>query len=265
MGAHRPRLSRALRRRGEFTSNREAAAIERRLREQVAACTLLLNDWGLLGYSGHVSARLPGRDAFLVQSFGQSRADLRPDDLLICDFDGSVLGSPTGGRPPAEVYLHCEILRARSDVHAVAHFHHDVATVFTLVDGIRLKPLKNHAVRWASGIPIHPDPSHISNPARGRAVATSLGPHHALLIRAHGQVVTAETVPAVLVDCVHFVENAEAMYRAAALGTVVPLSADEIAGFLREFDRRRHIANLWKYYTGRGQASGLLPTAWALS
>ncbi len=203
-------------------------------------------------------------DAFLVQSLDQSRADLGPDDLLICDFDSAVLAGPAGFRPPAEVHLHCAILRARSDVHAVAHFHHDVATVFTLVDGVRLKPIKNHAARWASGIPIHPDTRHVSDPALGRTVAKSLGQHHAMLIRAHGQVVTAETVPAVLIDCVHFVENAEAMYRAASLGSVIPLSADEIVGFLRDFDRSRHIAKLWKYYTGRGRARGLLPTAWAL-
>ncbi len=241
-----------------------AEAIERTLREQVAAGTLLLNDLGILGYSGHLTARVPGRDALLVQSFDQSRADLGPDDLLLCDFDGSVEAGPAGLRPPAEVYLHCEIFRARGDVHAVAHFHHDVATVFTLVDGIPLRPIKNHAARWAGGIPIHPDPSHISTPARGRAAATSLGQHHAMLLRAHGQVVTAETVPAVLVDCVHFVENAEAMYRAAALGSVVPLSGDEIAGFLRGFDRSRHVAKLWAYYVGRGRASGLLPATWTL-
>jgi L-ribulose-5-phosphate 4-epimerase len=245
-------------------SNREVET-ERRLRAQVAACTLLLNDLGILGYSGHVSARLPRRDAFLVQSFEQSRADLGPDDLLICDFDGSVLAGPARSRPPAEVYLHCEILRARGDVHAVAHFHHDVATVFTLVQGVALKPIKNHAARWASGIPVHPDPRHVSDAALGRAAATCLGAHHAMLIRAHGQVVTAENVPAVLIDCVHFVENAEAMYRAASLGTVVPLNASEIASFLREFDRSRHIAKLWTYYLGRGRATGLLPTSWELS
>lgn len=239
-------------------------ATEARLREQVAACTLLLNNLGILGYSGHVSARLPGRDAFLIQSLDQSRADLGPDDLLICDFGGEVLTGPAELRPPAEVYLHCAILRARPDVHAAAHFHHDVATVFTLIDGVPLKPIKNHAARWASGIPVHPDPSHVSDPARGRAAAKTLGPHHAMLIRAHGQVVTGETVPAVLIDCVHFVENAEAMYRAASLGPVIPLSAAEIDGFLREFDRSRHIAKLWKYYVGRGRASGLLPAAWGL-
>jgi ribulose-5-phosphate 4-epimerase/fuculose-1-phosphate aldolase len=235
---------------------------EQSLREQVAACTLLLNDLELLGYSGHVSARLPGRDAFLIQPFDQSRASLQPDDLLVCGFDGKASG--TNVKPPSEVFLHSEILRGRPDVHAIAHFHHDLTTVFTLVEGLNLKPIKNHAVRWESGIPVHADPSHVSDPALGRALAETLGAHHALLIRAHGQVVTAESVPALLIDCVHFVENAVAMYQAAAVGKVIPLSAAEMAAFRHDFERERHVAKLWKYYVGRGRAKGLLPEAWDL-
>jgi ribulose-5-phosphate 4-epimerase/fuculose-1-phosphate aldolase len=237
-------------------------APERTLREQVAACTLLLNDLELLGYSGHVSARLPGQDAFLVQPFDQSRASLQPDDLLVCGFDGKASG--TNVKPPSEVFLHSEILRARPDVQAIAHFHHDLTTVFTLVEGLELRPIKNHAVRWESGIPVHADPSHVSDPALGRALAETLGPHHALLIRAHGQVVTAESVPALLIDCVHFVENAVAMYQAAAVGKVIPLSATEMAAFRHDFERERHVAKLWKYYVGRGRAKGLLPESWDL-
>src|SRR5665647_386733 len=162
---------------------------EQTLRFQVAASTLLLNDLGILGYSGHIAARLPGRDALLIQSFDQSRSTVAPGDLLACDFDGKVITGPAGLRPPSEVYLHCEIMRARGDVQAIAHFHHDLTTVFTLVDGLVLQPVKNHAVRWASGIPVHPDPSHVSTPALGRALAETLGAHQGLLIRAHGQVV----------------------------------------------------------------------------
>jgi ribulose-5-phosphate 4-epimerase/fuculose-1-phosphate aldolase len=237
-------------------------APERTLREQVSACTLLLNDLELLGYSGHVSARLPGQDAFLVQPFDQSRASLQPDDLLVCGFDGKASG--TNVKPPSEVFLHSEILRVRPDVQAIAHFHHDLTTVFTLVEGLELRPIKNHAVRWESGIPVHADPSHVSDPALGRALAETLGPHHALLIRAHGQVVTAESVPALLIDCVHFVENAVAMYQAAAVGKVIPLSATEMAAFRHDFERERHVAKLWKYYVGRGRAKGLLPESWDL-
>ena len=237
---------------------------ERRLREEVAACTLLLNDLEILGYSGHVSALLADRKSFLIQPVDQSRASLRPDDLLICDLDGKVLVGPAGQKPPSELYIHSEIFRARPDVAAVAHFHHDLTTVFTLVEGVELRPIKNHAVRWTSGIPVHPDPSHVSDPALGRALAKSLGPHHAALIRAHGEVVAAENVRALLIDCVHFVENAETMYRAAALGPVKALKAEEVTAFLDDFDRDRHVAKLWKYYVGRGRTDGLLPGDWAL-
>ncbi len=237
---------------------------EKDLRHQVAAATLLLNDLGILGYSGHVAARLAGGDTFLIQSFDQSRSTVGPDDLLVCDVDGKVVSGPAGLRPPSEVYLHCEIFRARADVNAIAHFHHDLTTAFSLTDGVKLQPVKNHAVRWASGIPIHPDPSHVSTPARGCALVRSLGADHGLLIRAHGQVIVAESVPAVLIDSIHFVENAQAMYDAACLGPVIPLNAAEIVEFCHDFDRDRHIAKLWTYYVGRGQAAGLLPQAWPL-
>jgi L-ribulose-5-phosphate 4-epimerase len=237
---------------------------EQSLRLQVAAATLLLNDLGILGYSGHIGARLPGRDALLIQSFEQSRSSLGPDDLLICDFAGAVISGAPGVRPPSEVYLHCEIFRVRADVHAIAHFHHDLTTAFTLVDGAPLKPVKNHAVRWASGIPVHADPSHVSDAHRGRALARTLGHHQGLLIRAHGQVVVAESVPGALIDSIHFVENAQAMHDAACLGTVVPLSAGETASFQRDFNRERHIAKLWEYYAGRGRKSGLFPAEWNL-
>ena len=234
------------------------------LRCEVAAATLLLNDLGIMGYSGHVAARLANSGTFLIQSFQQSRATIAPDDLLICDLDGGIVSAPPGMRPPSEVYLHCEIFRARADVRAIAHFHHELTTAFTLAQGARLQPVKNHAVRWMSGIPVHADPSHVSTPDRGRSVARTLGANQGMLIRAHGQVIVAESVPAVLIDSVHFVENAQAMYDAACLGPVVPLTEAEMAGFSDEFDRDRHIGKLWEYYVGGGRASGLLPDAWTL-
>lgn len=248
----------------EPTSSVRDNSSERRLREKVAACTLVLNDLKILGYSGHVSSRLPGRDAYLIQPGDQPRSGLRPEHLLVCDYDGKVIEGPKGVRPPSEVYLHGEILRARPEVQSVAHFHHDLTNIFTLVEDVELVPVKNHAIRWADGIPVHPDPSHIDDAELGRAVAATLGSHHALQIRAHGQVIAAESVEAALIDSVHFVENGEAMYHAAALGRVVPLSKADIEGFASRFKRKSHIAKLWTYYVETGRAAGLLPEEWEL-
>jgi L-ribulose-5-phosphate 4-epimerase len=245
-----------------FSRTAHQNILDRQLREEIAACTLVLNRLDILGYSGHVSARLPDGEHFLIQSFDQSRAELGPDDLLICSMDGSVVVGNQGVRAPAEVYLHTEILRARQDIQAIAHFHHDLTTTFTLVKDRPLVPVKNHAVRWANGIPVHRDPSHVSSPELGRSVAATLGRHHALQIRAHGQVVAAESVKALLIDSIHFVENAEALYRAHGLGSVEPLDDQEIEAFARTFNRDRHVAKLWKYYIGRMVASGVIPNTW---
>ena len=239
-------------------------SVETRLRDQVAGCTRLLNFLDLLGYSGHVSARLPEGDRFLIQPFDQSRAELAPEHLLVCDMDGNRVSGPDGERPPSEVYIHSEILRGRPDVNCVAHFHHDLTTTFTLVEGAALVPVKNHAVRWANGIPVHPDPSHVATPEMGRDLARTLGTCHAAQIRAHGQVVVAESIPGLLIDCVHFTENAEAQYRAQLLGKLLPLTAAEIAAFEHDFKRGRHLPKLWAYYVGRGRAAGVLPGDWQL-
>ena len=242
-----------------------AGAIVDGLRAQIAACTRVMNMEGLIDYSGHVSARLPDGAGLLIQSFDDSRAALAPGELLVCDMDGRMIAGPSGKKPPREVHIHTEILKVRPDVNAIGHFHPETATTFTLVEGRPLVPVKNHAARWMDGIPVHPDPGHINSPEAGRALAETLGNRHAALIRAHGVVVTAEDVPSLLVDAVHFEENAETLYRASALGQVNALTREEMAGFLQRFDRADHVRKLWKYYVGRACNAGIIPLAWELS
>ena len=238
-------------------SNSEAA-----LRHDVTACTRMLVHEGILGYSGHISVRLPpdryGRDAILIQPGARSRAELQSRELLVVDYDGKVLEGHEHGKPPSEVFIHTEILKARPDVQAVAHFHPETATLFTLVDDVPFRPVKNHAARWIDGTPVHPDPSHVDTEASGAALADTLGRHEAALIRAHGAVVVAEDVRALFVDCVHFEENAEALYRAAAIGRVSPLTHKEAKAFLSSFDRSEHAQKLWSYYVGRAQSANVL-------
>src|SRR5581483_6474766 len=55
---------------------------------EVAAVTRLLVTEDILDYSGHVSARIPGRDAFLIQIGSTSRAEVTAGSMLVCDYDG---------------------------------------------------------------------------------------------------------------------------------------------------------------------------------
>ena len=235
---------------------------EDHLRHEIAAVTLLLNHEGILGYSGHVSVRLPGDNTFLIQPVDHSRAELRPEQLLICNLEGRRVKETETERPPGEVFIHSEIYTARPDVRAVAHFHHDLTTTFSLVEGLELIPLKNHAARWASGIPVHHDPAHVNTPSLGRGLTETLGAHHGMIIRAHGQVIVAESPRALLMDCIHFVENAETFHRAASLGSVLPLTREELELFAKAFRRKKHSMKLWNYYLKQGMAKGVIPPEW---
>jgi L-ribulose-5-phosphate 4-epimerase len=101
-------------------------------------------------------------------------------------------------------------------------------------------------------------------PERGRGLVKTLGPHHAVQIRGHGQVVTAESPRAVFVDCVHIAENAEVAWRAAAIGKVKPLTKAEIAAFSKTLKRDQHTDRLWQYYVRGAIAKGLIPERWSL-
>ncbi len=193
-----------------------------RIRLDLAVATRMLVDAGILGYSGHLSARAGDGDLLLIQPADDPRAELRPDRVLLVTFDGEVADGD--GPPPSELPIHAEIYRARRDVGAVAHFHHDPTTAFTLAAGHPVVPVKNHASRWSSGVPVHPDPSHIATAEQGRALAATLGGCNAALLRAHGEVVVAEDVRTLFADVVHFVENAAVLAAALALGPVRPLS-----------------------------------------
>ena len=234
-----------------------------RLAAEVAATTRLLVMEGILDYSGHISARVPGRNAFLIQIRDDSRAELAPERILIVDYDGKVLAGP--GKPPSELPLHIEILKARPDVQAVLHCHMEIAIAFTMMDGVELKPMRARAVRWESGIPTHPDPSHIKLSEQARALAATLGPHQAALMRAHGLVLVAESVPALLVDGVHFKENANAQLLALQAGTkALPLTAAEMEQINRHEMRDAHIPKLWNYYVRKGVSAGVIPAEWDL-
>ena len=233
------------------------------LRVQIAALTRLLHKEGILTYSGHASVRLPGRDAFLIQSINDSRAGIEPGNFLICDLDCNVLEGPAGDRPPLETFIHSEILRARPDMEAVVHTHSDLAAMFTMLDGVELALMKSHAHRWSSGIPTHPDPSHIKTAEQGKQLAASLGDHFGALLRAHGGVLVAESLPALLVDAVHFEENATAHYQAATVGKIKPLTRAEL-DLLATSDnnREQHCYKLWRHYVGMGLDDGTLPRDW---
>ena len=82
------------------------------------------------------------------------------------------------------------------------------------------------------------------------------------MLRSHGAVIVSEDIPSLMVDAVHFDENARALYDSAQLGTPIPLSREETSEFAANFKRDKHAVKLWRYFLSRGLESGAIPKDW---
>ena len=176
---------------------------------------------GFIEGFGHISARLPDSDQFII-----ARHSLGPrstaEDFLVLDLEGrKVCGK---GDIPGEYPIHLEILRARPDIGSVIHYHGMYSTAFTTSE-YTLRPIHLMGTIFHDGIPVYPDPRLVSNRQRGEALAKALGPHRAVLMRAHGATITGGSVEEAVGGAFLFEENAHRACVSAGLGKPVWLDA----------------------------------------
>ena len=73
----------------------------------------------------------------------------------------------------------------------------------------------------------------------------------------------AERAPAILVDSLHFEDNARAQNTALSLGgELEPLTQAELARVNKYFDRDHHTRKMWNYFAGEGRKNDAIPEDW---
>src|SRR5688500_11465060 len=171
---------------------------------------------GFIEGFGHLSARVSDSTFLLTRhSLGMNA---KAEDFLLFDLDGRQLEGE--GVPPGEYPIHLDILRSRPDVGSVVHYHGMYSTAFTTSPQV-LKPIHLLGTLFHDGIPVYDDPRLVSDRSRGAALATALGSHRAVLMRAHGAAITGANVQEAVAGAFIFEENAERACISATLGQPV--------------------------------------------
>ena len=210
----------------------------------VTACHILDREGITDGY-GHVSARVPGADAFITLA-NVSPGCVTLDRLIMQDFDGNYLGGAK--TPPNEWPIHACILKARPDVESVAHTHSKWSTIFSVLP-IKLRPLHQYGkFLSAEGPPVYHGLGLVRTVERGNDLAAVLGEGPAVLMRAHGDTVVGASIEQVVERTTRLAMLGEWNHLALLHGEPKYLSAEELE--IYNADQRFPMRG-WEYFVSR--------------
>ncbi|MSP82908.1 MAG: class II aldolase/adducin family protein [Alphaproteobacteria bacterium] len=172
---------------------------ERAVRVDLAACYRLAArfGWADVIYT-HISARVPGEDAFLMNPYGLGFHEITASNLLKVGFDGTVHTPSEHGLNRAGFVIHGGLLGARPDLACVLHTHtRDGVAVSALKGG--LLPLSQFAMFYWGRVAYHDYEGAATDEAERVRLVADLGPHRIMILRNHGLITCGRTIAEALV------------------------------------------------------------------
>jgi ribulose-5-phosphate 4-epimerase/fuculose-1-phosphate aldolase len=169
-------------------------------RVDLAACYRLVDLYQMSDLiANHVSVRVPGEDAFLINAYGLLYEEITASSLMKIDYDGNVLLAPDfpGGQQygvnRAGFVIHSAIHRARHDLACVAHTHTWAGmAVSTLECG--LLPNTQTSMRFAH-VSYHDFNGVVLDLSEQERLVRDLGDNNAMILRNHGLLTVGTTIP----------------------------------------------------------------------
>ena len=200
-----------------------AGPADHALIEDLVAAGRILVDQAVLDGFGHVSVRHPKDPTRFLMSRSLAPALVTAADIIEHDLDGR--GIDANGRTLfLERFIHAEVYRARPEVMAVVHSHSPGVIPFT-VSKVPMQAMFHNAAFLAGGVPVFEirqafgmTDMLVSNSEIGKKLAAALGSKPVVLMRGHGNVVTAPTIQLAVFRAVYTEVNARLQLQALQLG-----------------------------------------------
>jgi ribulose-5-phosphate 4-epimerase/fuculose-1-phosphate aldolase len=217
----------------------------RQARVDLAAALRTANRQGLSeGICNHFSMDVGG-GRFLVNPLGKHWSELTASSLLIADFDGNVVDGE-GVVEDTAFFIHSRIHKNCPHATVVLHTHMPYATALTVVEGGRLEPCEQKAIRLCKTIVYDDDYQGLAlDNSEGDRMAARLGDKSILFLASHGIIVTHRTI-AEAYDDLYYLERA-CQLQVIARQTGLPLRrlpADVLRHTEEQFEGDRQSAPL---------------------
>jgi len=195
---------------------------------------------------GHVSARIPGTEFFVITPRSSLTFVNKPEDLVTVDLNGErVDGSH---RQPLETWLHTCIYRQREDVGGIARTHSFTTSGFSIL-GEPVKPVHDFGAVLLMETPVFMDSHLIENRDIGDRLAEFIGKTGtAALLRGNGTAVLGKDVVEATIRAVYLEESAVLQFKARQVGTPIYFSRKETKERGNQLLEADHMTRAWEHY-----------------
>lgn len=230
-----------------------AGPVDPALMQDLVVANRVLTDLNVIDGFGHVSMRHPTDPNRYLMGRSVAPALVTADDIMEYDLDSDPVDAK-GRASFLERFIHGEIYKARPDVKAVVHTHSPGIIPFS-VSSTPLRPVFHLGAFLFPDVPVFEIRDSagmsnmlVSNAQLGKALASTLGDRSVALMRGHGSVVVAGTIPMAVFRAHYSNVNAQLQSQALALGgSVSYLLGEESQKTLGVIDQIHGRAwDLWK-------------------
>ena len=230
-----------------------AGPIDPALTQDLVVANRVLTDLNVIDGFGHVSMRHPTDPNRYLMGRSVAPALVTADDIMEYDLDSNPVDAK-GRASFLERFIHGEIYKARPDVKAIVHTHSPGIIPFS-VSSTPLRPVFHLGAFLFPDVPVFEIRDSagmsnmlVSNAQLGKALASTLGDRSVALMRGHGSVVVASTIPMAVFRAHYSNVNAQLQSQALALGgSVSYLLGEESQKTLAVIDQIHGRAwDLWK-------------------
>lgn len=195
---------------------------------------------GQAGVCNHFSLRVSEEPLrFLLNPWGMYFSEARGSDLILIDENGCPEDGGDAGF--AAFNIHSRVHALHPQAQCVLHTHMPYATAITMLDGGRLEPASQEALRFYGDVAYDDSYNGLAHDSEeGERIARMMGDKHVLFLAHHGVIVVGATV-AQAFDRLYYLERAaELQVKAMACGRALRMVPHEVAERTsKQFDRER--------------------------
>jgi ribulose-5-phosphate 4-epimerase/fuculose-1-phosphate aldolase len=181
-----------------FKTHNRCSEAEWTARQELAACYRIfaMLGWDELIYN-HITVAVPGEDgAFLINPYGMHFGEVNASSLVKIDADGNKVDPDNPWHVNRAGFVqHSLFHRALPDVHAIIHTHTTATVAVCSLEG-GLQPINFYACYFEGQLAYHDFEGITVRDDEGERLLKNLGDKRVLMLKNHGPVVMARSLPA---------------------------------------------------------------------